>query len=94
MTTTAKIRSALFAGGAAGVLLSISILITGFFRSFRTTDYLEQSREAIPFIRWGLGSATAGLLLCCFGTRWLRIAGLSAAFLLSLWWFFIAESIL
>jgi hypothetical protein len=93
MRLITRIRIALFACGAAGVMLSLSLVIGSFLRHVDTTDYLKQANEGVPWVRWGLGSALIGFALCFLGRNWWRLAGLSLGLLLSVWWFLIAESL-
>jgi len=88
-----RVRNALFVCGIAGVLLSLSLVIGSFLRHVDTANYLKQADEGVPWVRWGFGSAVVGLLLCCFGKRWWRIAGLISAVFLVVWWCLIAESL-
>jgi hypothetical protein len=51
------------------------------------------NKVAIPFIRWGLLSASVSLLLFFFGKGAGRITGVLFSTLFLFWWLLIAESI-
>jgi len=86
-------RKLFFCAAGFCFLLSIIIMGIGVSRAHQTTDYLEQARIAIPFIRCGLVSSLIALLLSFFGKGPGRLVGaLSSALFLS-WWLLIAESI-
>jgi hypothetical protein len=88
-----QVRRILFDCGLAAVTLSIGLVLGSFIRPVHSQDYLEQAREGIPWVRWGLCSALIGFALCFFGNRGWRIIGVLMAFLLFVWWFLIGMSL-
>jgi hypothetical protein len=74
-------------------MISIVAVIGSFLRPVDTTDYFKQADEGRPWVQSGLLSAMAGLVLCFFGKRWWRVAGVFLALLLLIWWFLIGESL-
>ena len=93
MIAISRIRIVLFIFGASAVLLSLSLVIGSFFRHVDTTDYLKQADEGVPWVIWGLCSAIAGIVLCWFGRRWWRVAGLLSSVLLLIWWYLVGVSL-
>ena len=88
-----KWRWCLFAGGIICFLASSGAMAIGVFRAHQTTDYLEQARIAIPFIRWGLLCSIVSLVLSGFGRGLGRWMALVCAALFVAWWLGVAESI-
>jgi peptidoglycan/LPS O-acetylase OafA/YrhL len=80
---------------AAGVCFAASIIIMGIgvSRAQQTSDYFEQARIAIPFIRWGSLLSLLALLLSFFGRGAGRLIGILLSALFFAWWLLIAESI-
>jgi hypothetical protein len=93
MSAVAKIRSVAFACGIVGVMVSISLVVGSFIRHVDTTNYIKQAEEGVPWVDSGLVSAFAGFVFCLMGRRWWRVAGVTLALLLLIWWFLIAESL-
>jgi hypothetical protein len=90
----ARIRTALFACGIAGLTLSLSLVIASFLRHVDTTDYFKQADEARPWISWGFDTAAAGFVLSFFGRRWWRAVTVALCLLLLTFWFMQMESLL
>jgi hypothetical protein len=86
-------RRLLFYAGGICFIVSIIIMAIGVSRARQTTDYLEQARIAIPFIRCGLLSSLFACLLSFFGRGTGRIVGVIFSTLFLLWWLLVAESI-
>jgi hypothetical protein len=80
---------------AAGIVAAVSATSMGIgvSRAHQTTDYLEQARIAIPFIRWGTSSSLVALLLSLFGKGYTRVVAVLILGLFLLWWLLIALSI-
>jgi hypothetical protein len=93
MKETTRTRTALFVCGIAAILLSLALVLGSFLPHVDTTDYLKQADEGVPWIQWGLGSATIGSALCFFGRRWWRVAAVGLGLVLSTLWIFIAGSL-
>jgi len=93
MAATPSIRTVLFKLGIAATVLSGAVLIGTFARHVQATDYLKQADEGLPWVDWGLGSAFLGFVLCWFGTRLTRVASVTIAFLLFVYWLLAAESL-
>jgi hypothetical protein len=86
-------RRVLFVCGLAAVGLSIGLVVASFIRPVHSQDYLEQAREGVPWVRWGLASALIGFVLCFFGNwRW-RIVSILMALVAFVWWLLIGESL-
>lgn len=86
-------RFYLFSGGMTCILASITSMAISAFRAHQTTDFLEQARIAIPFIRWGLLCSFFAVILSGFGRGPGRWIGLISSTLLLMWWLLIAVSI-
>jgi hypothetical protein len=86
-------RRCLFSAGVIGLFASIVIMAIGVARAHQTTDYLEQARIAIPFIRWGTLCSLISLLLSGFGPGLGRWIALICSALLLAWWLLIAVPI-
>jgi hypothetical protein len=92
MVTASKIRVWLFRVGLAFAVVSVCIYLASWFRPVRTTGYLEQARQAIPWIDAGLASAFLAFVFCFFGRRIARLASVGASLLMFLFWILIAGS--
>jgi hypothetical protein len=93
MISATRIRSGVFVCGIAGIIISMAVVVGSYLRPINTTDYIQQAEEAVPWVQSGFLSAMAGLVLCFFGKKWWRVAGVSVALLLLIWWFLIGESL-
>jgi hypothetical protein len=69
------------------------MMAIGVSRAHQTTDYLEQARIAIPFIRYGTLFSLVSLVLAGFGRGWSRWLTLIFSTLFFIWWLLIAVSI-
>jgi hypothetical protein len=86
-------RRILFGIGGLCFVASLIFMEVGVAKAHRTTDYLEQARIAIPFIRSGLLWSAIALVFSCFGRGATRVASVVVSALLLSWWLLIAESI-
>lgn len=85
-------RRWLFGAGLCFIAVSLVIYVLGWAQPLRSTDYLEQARQAIPWIRGGLLSSLCGFVLCLFGKKAHRLFSASGAAILFGFWLLIAES--
>jgi len=76
MAISTKTRWPLFSLGVVAILISLGALIGSYTREIKSTDYIQQAREAAPWIFWGFGSAVAGTCLCSFGKGLYRTLGI------------------
>jgi len=93
MKSLPKWRQLFFSTGAISFITSIFIMVVGVHKAHQTTDYLEQARIAIPYIRWGTLFSLFSLLLSGFGRGWKKWVALVFSILFFIWWLLIAESI-
>lgn len=93
MSKAAQVRRFLFDSGLVAVTLSIGLILGNYIRPVHSHDYLEQAREGVTWVSWGLCSALNGFVLCFFGKRGWRVIGVLMAFLLCVWWFLIGMSL-
>jgi hypothetical protein len=89
LITTRRVLS-LF--GSVALLVSFGVLIGTYTRDIKSTDYLQQAREAVPWLFWGLGSAVVGTALSSFGKGVRRTFGVSIGALLSIFWLLLGGS--
>ena len=88
-------RAVVFYGGVFAVLASLALFGTSYVRSVRSTDYLQQGRDAVPRVQWGLRISLAAVILCSIGrsartTKIAFVVGATAVFLV---WILLAESL-
>jgi hypothetical protein len=89
-----KIRETIFRCGLAALTVSVVTLVGSYLRPIRSTDYMQQFYEALPWLRWGTGSALLGLLLSFFGRRRARLLASASWFVLTAFWLLLGESAL
>jgi hypothetical protein len=90
---TVRLRQLLFTCAMIATLLATVLVLGSYIRPVHNQDYLEQAREGVPWVRWGLCSSLMGLLLSFFGKRAWRIVVAFFAALLFVWWFLIGMSL-
>ena len=89
-----RIRQNIFRCGLVALAISVAVLIGSYIRSVRSTDYMQQFYEALPWLRWGTVSALLAFMLSFFGRRRARLAAAIGAFLLGVFWMMLGESAL
>jgi hypothetical protein len=87
-----RIRQTVFQCGLVALAISIAVLLGSYLKPVRSTDYMQQFYEALPWLRWGTASALLGFMLSFFGQRRPRVAAVSGAFLLSAFWMMLGAS--
>ena len=87
MSKAAQIRRVLFLFGVAATTLSLGLVLGSYIRPVHSQDYIEQSREGVSWVQWGLSSALLGLLLDFCGRGGWRVLSSTAAVLLLVWWY-------
>ena len=77
------------------MLASLAILASSYVRPVRSTDYLQQGRDAVPWVEWGLRTSLAAVILCSIGrsAHTKKIAFVVGATALFLVWILLAESL-
>ncbi len=74
------------------MLVSISVLVASYVRPVRSSDYLQQARDAAPWLLWGMGSSLSAVLLGACGTFKTRLPLVVTASILFLLWLMLAGS--
>jgi hypothetical protein len=74
------------------MVLSLALLVAVYIRPVRSTDYLQQARDAVPSLLWGFGSSLTGAVLCNFGKSAMRVAFVIASIVLLFVWLMLAGS--
>ncbi len=92
MTIHPRIRSVLFCFGVTSLLVSIGVLVGVYVRPVTSTDYMQQARDAVPWLLWGMGSAVVGAGLCSFGRARLRTVFVVLSGLMAGVWLLLAGS--
>jgi hypothetical protein len=87
---TINVRPKLFSLAVVTSFTSIAVLIGSYARHVQATDYLKQADEDLP---WGSASALVGFVLSFFGDRLPRIAAVTVASLLVVYWYLIGLSL-
>ena len=88
-------RAVVFYSGVFALLASLALLSASYLRPVRSTDYLQQGRDAVPWVQWGSGASLAALVLCSIGrsARTTKIAFVVGATALFLVWILFAQSL-
>jgi hypothetical protein len=88
-------RAVVFYSGVFVLLASLALLTASYVRPVRSTDYLQQGRDAVPWVEWGLSTSLAAVILCSTGrsARATKIAFVVGAMGLFLVWILLAESL-
>jgi hypothetical protein len=88
-------RAGVFYSGVFALLASLALLSASYLRPVRSTDYLQQGRDAVPWVQWGSGTSLAALVLCSIGrsARTTKIAFVVGATALFLMWILLAQSL-
>ena len=90
-----KLRQYAFISGLLCLTASIALLVYSFvFYQVKSTSYLQQGRDAAPYVLWGMGTAVLALVMGCFVTTWNRGVALMASLLLSLIWSALAGALI
>ena len=92
MALSMTVRRTFFSFGVVSILVSIGVLIGSYTREVKSTDYLQQARDAVPWILWGGCSALLGSTLCSFGKGVYRGLGISIGAILAMIWLMLGGS--
>jgi hypothetical protein len=87
-----RLRQGIFYCGLAALTVSLATLVGSYVRPVRSTDYMKQFYEALPWLRWGTASAFLGFLLGFFGKRRARLFAVAGGLVLSVIWMLLGES--
>ncbi len=94
MSVVAKVRDVLAVLGIAALALSAALVLGSFARPVISDNYFKQADEARPWVQWGSLASLAAFALSFFHYGALRIVTVSLGFVLMLWWFGAAASLL
>ena len=84
-----------FYSGVFALLASLALLAASFLRPMRSTDYLQQGLDAVPWVQWGLSTSLAAVILCSIGRsgRTTKVAFVVGATALFFVWMLLAQSL-
>ena len=91
--SSVRVRRGLFTCAIIATLLAAGLVLGSYTRPVHSQTYLEQAREGVPWVRWGLSSSLIGFLLSFFGKRGWRVVFCFGAALLFVWWALIGMSL-
>ncbi len=88
-----RLRIIALSVGCVALGASLLLLLASFFRSAAPADYVQRTRETVVWVRWGISTSLASLVLCPFGYGALRAATILMGVVVLSFWLFIAASL-